>query len=95
MPSAYDPVRNVDVDIGGCHPVHAADDAADLGEGVIEIVERDFKHDPVEACQGSYTLLIEKECPECGCNRARESVQTLAGIGAVSCTACDYMHAEP
>lgn len=92
MALAFDPITGEDVEIGDCHPVHAARDADDLADGVVSILDRDFRHDPSEGCQGTYSLVVEADCPECGCNRAEKAVQTLGGVVVVACAACDHVH---
>lgn len=87
---AYDPIENVDVEIE-CHGLHQSTDFEDIeGDSLPVLIESDFKHDPVEACQGSYTRIIEIEdgCPNCGYDRADASVHTLAGVHRESCRAC-------
>lgn len=54
------------------------------------MIRSSFRADPCEGDQGSYTKIIEEDCPCCGYDRADLSVHTLAEVGAVVCRACGY-----
>ena len=54
------------------------------------LIRSNFRTDPVEGDQGSFTKIIEEECPCCGYDRADFSIHTLAEVGAVVCRACGY-----
>nr|BDD45101.1 hypothetical protein 33 [bacterium] len=54
------------------------------------LIKADFRADPVEGDQGSFTQIIEVHCPCCGYDRADFSYHTLAGVGGVTCRACGY-----
>lgn len=87
---AYDPVRDRDVEIE-CNHMHVSTRYDDIdGTDFPVIIESDFKHDPVEACQGTYTAIIEipEGCPNCGYDRANQSDHTLAGVHRQTCRAC-------
>lgn len=87
---AYDPIRNEDVPID-CNPMHQSTDFDDIdGDELPVLIESDFKHDPVEACQGSFSEIVEMEegCPNCGYDRATHTGHTLAGVHREKCRAC-------
>lgn len=60
------------------------------GESLPVMVSRDFRADPVEGEQGSYTEIVEEDCPVCGYDRADHSTHTLAGVHRVTCRACGH-----
>lgn len=97
-----DPVTGEEVRIDNCHgahklPVGACGDLdecdpreVDSGSELPVLIRSDFRHDPIEGCQGSYTKIIEEDCPKCGYDRAEHSVHTLAGVHTVTCRACEH-----
>lgn len=90
MDDAYDPIRDRDVPIE-CHPAHQPTDASTIDGDTLPVVTKsDFRHDPVEGCQGQYEEIIEipDGCPVCGYDRADHGVHTLAGIHRETCRAC-------
>lgn len=88
---AYDPVRDEDVQIR-CRERHQRTDFDHIdGESLPVLIESDFRHDPVEACQGSYSEIIDisdDPCPNCGYDRATATHHTLAGVHSETCRAC-------
>ncbi|SEL19177.1 hypothetical protein [Haloferax larsenii] len=60
------------------------------GSALPVLIHSSFRADPVEGDQGSYTLIVEENCPMCGYDRANFSNHTLAGVGAVTCRACSH-----
>ena len=89
---AYDPIRGTDVEIT-CRNRHQSTRYDDIdGDELPVLIDSDFKHDPVEACQGSYSEIREipedDGCPNCGYDRMTVSVQTLAGVHREKCRAC-------
>ena len=87
---AYDPIENEDVPIRCSHKHQNTEYDRIDGETLPVLIESDFKHDPVEACQGSYTEIAEipEGCPNCGYDRMNVSVHTLAGVHREACRAC-------
>jgi len=86
----HDPITGEDVRIE-CSNAHRSTDSQDIeGESLPVLIESDFRHDPVEGCQGSSTSIIEIEggCPNCGYDRANASHHTLAGVHREVCRAC-------
>jgi len=69
-----------------------ADDAAPPAYELPVILETDFRADPVEGEQGTYTAIVElnESCPRCGYDRGVRRQHTLAGVGTTVCRACDY-----
>lgn len=87
---AYDPIENEDVPIE-CHPRHVNTDYDRIEGGTLPVViESNFRHDPSEACQGTFTEIAEIEdgCPNCGYDRMNVAVHTLAGEHRETCRAC-------
>jgi len=60
----------------------------DTGEELPVLLSSNMRTDPIEGTQGSYTEIVEGECPRCGYDRIRVSVQTMAGERHHSCNAC-------
>ena len=52
------------------------------------VIRADFRADPVEGDQGTFTKIVEEDCPTCGYDRANFTYHTLAGVGYVECRAC-------
>lgn len=61
------------------------------------LLSADFDHDPVEACQGSSTWIVDAEdapvdpdegCPLCGYDRFDHSVDTMGGVHSFTCRRC-------
>lgn len=71
---------------------HEYGDLDDLapGEDFPVLLRRDFRADPVEGEQGSYAEIVERDCPQCGYDRATHSAHTLAGVHLVTCRACGF-----
>jgi hypothetical protein len=87
---AYDPIRDEDVQIN-CHPKHQSDAPEDIqGDELPVLIKSDFRHDPVEACQGTYAMIAEIDggCPNCGYDRKKVTVHTLPGEHFEACRAC-------
>lgn len=66
---------------------------SDIGEPAAELpvlLRRNFRTDPVEGEQGSYTEIVERDCPVCGYDRADHTAHTLGGVHNVVCRACGY-----
>lgn len=87
---AYDPVRDEDVQIE-CQSKHTSTEYDAIeGEELPVLIDSDFRHDPVEGCQGSFSQIedIDDGCPNCGYDRATVSCQTLGGIRRAKCRAC-------
>lgn len=103
--SAWDPVRGCAVGVPG-HPMDREQeitveearrahlngelDADDLPL----VVESDMSADPCEGVQGSYTAVVEAECPECPSEFGLESMHTFSAVGCTNCLLCDYLIAE-
>lgn len=60
----------------------------DTGEELPVLLSSSMSAGPVEGVQGTYTHIIEGECPRCGYDRLRVTVQTLAGERKEVCNAC-------
>lgn len=60
----------------------------DTGEELPVLLSSNMDADPVEGMQGSYTVIEEGECPRCGYDRIRSTVNTLAGEAKRTCQAC-------
>jgi hypothetical protein len=87
---AYDPVRDEDVRID-CRSEHRSTRSEHIdGSDLPVLIESDFRHDPVEGCQGSYTVImqIDDGCPNCGYDRKTVAHHTLAGETTEHCRAC-------
>lgn len=56
---------------------------------VVQVLEDNRIPTEAEGLAGSYKLLIEGECPECGCNRLVETYDNMAWVGRIICPACD------
>jgi hypothetical protein len=87
---AYDPIANEDVEID-CRGRHERTDYENIdGSELPVLIDQDFRHDPVEGCQGTFTEIIEIDegCPNCGYDRADHSGHTLAGVYRTVCRAC-------
>ena len=54
------------------------------------LIRSNFRADPIEGDHGSFTKIVEEECPCCGYDRADFSYHTLAEVGHVECRACGY-----
>lgn len=87
---AHDPVSNEDVQIR-CSNKHQQTGFDYInGDELPVLIESDFRHDPVEGCQGSYREITEIDggCPNCGYDRADAAVHTHAGVHRMTCRAC-------
>lgn len=65
----------------------------DVGEPAAKLpvlLSRNFTTDPVEGEQGSFTQIVEEDCPKCGYDRADHTSHTLGGVHNVVCRACGY-----
>lgn len=60
----------------------------DTGEELPVLLSSSMRTDPIEATQGSYTQIVEGECPRCGYDRLVETVVTMAGECHRTCNAC-------
>jgi transcription elongation factor Elf1 len=58
------------------------------GEEMPVLLSSSMSSDPIEGTQGSYTILVEGDCPRCGYDRIKRSVATLAGVTQMQCNAC-------
>lgn len=101
---AYDQVANEDVRINNCMDIpHDFDvqeavqnEEAEYGHEPTQAIAKEhprlisasLSHDPSEGCQGSFTEIVEEDCPFCGYDRARESVETMAGLCYLTCNRC-------
>ena len=99
---AYDPVRNEDVQITCDHDMPhdfgvteaVAEDDRHLGgteddaKANPRLVAADLSHDPIEACQGTYTHIVDEDCPVCGYDRCDRTVHTMAGVTRLTCRRC-------
>lgn len=85
----YDPTTGEQYETD-CSSLHRPTDTESLDCSELPaLIESDFRHDPVEGCQGSFTKIIEIEsCPVCGYDRADHAVLTLAGVHRLTCRAC-------
>lgn len=104
--NTYDPVAGEPVNVPG-HPMDREPEmsqpearrAALNGEISADdcpiVLQSDMRADPCEGVQGTYTAVVECDCPECPSEFATESVHTLAGVRATTCLLCDYMIEEP
>jgi len=89
---AYDPIHDEDVQID-CHPQHQSTHPENIdGDELPVTTNSDFRHDPVEGCQGTYSMIdvidIEDGCPNCGYDRMTVTVHTLPGEQTETCRAC-------
>ena len=48
----------------------------------------DLDDGPVEACQGTYSRIVEVDCAFCGYDRCDESVHTMGGMTQLTCRRC-------
>lgn len=58
------------------------------GETLPVTIRADFRTDPVEGNQGSFTKIVDEDCSTCGYDRANLTYHTLASVGFVECRAC-------
>lgn len=57
----------------------------------LPLLSSDFKTDPVEGAQGSYSRVCREDCPECPSEYGvYQQAHTLAGVSRVVCLLCDY-----
>jgi len=60
----------------------------DTGEELPVLLSSNMSADPIEGTQGSYTQIVEGECPRCGYDRLKVTVVTMAGEAQEQCNAC-------
>lgn len=60
----------------------------DTGEELPVLLSSSMSADPIEGVQGSYSQIVEGECPRCGYDRLKVTVVTMAGETQEQCNAC-------
>lgn len=60
------------------------------GASLPVVVEKNFRTDPVEGEQGSFSKIVEldERCPVCGYDRGTVTVDTFSGVHMLTCNAC-------
>jgi hypothetical protein len=92
---AYDRAADMDPDHARRLALRGEFDDLD-DEQPLPLLSSDFRTDPVEGAQGSYSEVVREDCPECPSEYAiHTNCHTLAGVHSVSCLLCNYHIEEP